>query len=87
MSDWLVATLLLMLSNLFMTAAWYGHLRFTRAPITLAPDADASRYETSHTFVVRRRGYSHVLRGIVQENSETYSVTRCGTARFGSVSE
>ena len=36
MNDWLKAAGLLMLSNLFMTAAWYGHLRFTRAPLVLA---------------------------------------------------
>ena len=27
---------LLTLSNLFMTVAWYGHLRFTRAPLARA---------------------------------------------------
>jgi uncharacterized protein (DUF486 family) len=36
MSDWLKAAGLLLLSNLFMTAAWYGHLRFTRAPLFVA---------------------------------------------------
>jgi len=36
MNDWLKAAGLLTLSNLFMTAAWYGHLRFTRAPLVLA---------------------------------------------------
>ena len=36
MNDWLKAAGLLMLSNLFMTVAWYGHLRFTRAPLVLA---------------------------------------------------
>jgi uncharacterized protein (DUF486 family) len=29
-------TLLLLLSNCFMTAAWYGHLRFKTAPLLLA---------------------------------------------------
>jgi uncharacterized protein (DUF486 family) len=36
MQDWMKAAGLLVLSNVFMTAAWYGHLRFTRAPIALA---------------------------------------------------
>ncbi len=36
MNDWLKAAGLLVLSNLFMTAAWYGHLRFTRAPLVVA---------------------------------------------------
>jgi uncharacterized protein (DUF486 family) len=36
MNDGLRAAVLLTLSNLFMTAAWYGHLRFTRAPLLLA---------------------------------------------------
>ncbi len=37
MSSTLVATVaLLMLSNLFMTLAWYGHLRFTSYPLWLA---------------------------------------------------
>ncbi len=37
MSSTLVATVaLLMLSNLFMTLAWYGHLRFTSSPLWLA---------------------------------------------------
>ena len=36
MYDGLGAAGLLILSNLFMTAAWYGHLRFTRAPLALA---------------------------------------------------
>jgi uncharacterized protein (DUF486 family) len=36
MNDGLAAAALLTLSNVFMTAAWYGHLRFTRAPLLLA---------------------------------------------------
>jgi uncharacterized protein len=36
MNDALKAAGLLTLSNLFMTAAWYGHLRFTKAPLALA---------------------------------------------------
>lgn len=37
MSSTLVATVsLLVLSNLFMTVAWYGHLRFTSYPLWLA---------------------------------------------------
>ena len=38
--DWLMKTLytvlLLLLSNCFMTAAWYGHLKFKSAPLWLA---------------------------------------------------
>ncbi len=37
MSSTLIATVgLLLLSNLFMTVAWYGHLRFTSLPLWLA---------------------------------------------------
>ena len=36
MHDGLKAAGLLILSNLFMTAAWYGHLRFARAPLAVA---------------------------------------------------
>ena len=36
MDDRLKAAALLILSNLFMTAAWYGHLRFRSAPLLLA---------------------------------------------------
>jgi uncharacterized protein (DUF486 family) len=36
MDDRLKAAALLILSNLFMTVAWYGHLRFRRAPLLLA---------------------------------------------------
>jgi uncharacterized protein len=37
MSSTLVATVsLLILSNIFMTVAWYGHLRFTNYPLWLA---------------------------------------------------
>ena len=36
MHDGLKAAGLLILSNLFMTAAWYGHLRFVRAPLAVA---------------------------------------------------
>jgi uncharacterized protein (DUF486 family) len=32
----LVAAGLLVLSNVFMTAAWYGHLRFRSAPLIIA---------------------------------------------------
>jgi len=35
MANALKAAGLLTLSNLFMTAAWYGHLRFTGAPLLL----------------------------------------------------
>src|SRR5713226_9682760 len=36
MNDERGAAALLTLSNRFVTAAWYGHLRFTRAPLLLA---------------------------------------------------
>ena len=36
MSDRLTAAGLLLLSNLFMTVAWYGHLRFRTAPMLVA---------------------------------------------------
>ena len=36
MDDRLKAALLLLLSNCFMTAAWYGHLRFKNSPLWLA---------------------------------------------------
>ena len=36
MANVLKAAGLLTLSNLFMTAAWYGHLRFRTAPIVIA---------------------------------------------------
>ena len=33
---WLVTVVLLTISNVFMTFAWYGHLRFKSAPLTVA---------------------------------------------------
>ncbi len=36
MDDRLKAAGLLLCSNLFMTAAWYGHLKFRKAPLILA---------------------------------------------------
>ena len=36
MSDRFTAAGLLVLSNLFMTIAWYGHLRFKKAPLLVA---------------------------------------------------
>jgi uncharacterized protein (DUF486 family) len=36
MDDRLKAAGLLLGSNLFMTVAWYGHLRFKRAPLLIA---------------------------------------------------
>jgi uncharacterized protein (DUF486 family) len=36
MDDRLKAALLLCASNVFMTAAWYGHLRFKKAPLIIA---------------------------------------------------
>ena len=36
MDDRLKAALLLLASNVFMTTAWYGHLRFKKAPIVVA---------------------------------------------------
>jgi uncharacterized protein len=35
-ANWAKTALLLTLSNVFMTAAWYGHLRFARAPLAMA---------------------------------------------------
>ncbi len=37
-ANWMVLRTagLLLFSNLFMTIAWYGHLRFTHAPLILA---------------------------------------------------
>lgn len=36
MDDRLKAGLLLLASNVFMTVAWYGHLRFKKAPLLMA---------------------------------------------------
>jgi uncharacterized protein (DUF486 family) len=36
MDDRMKAAVLLVLSNAFMTVAWYGHLRFRRAPLVVA---------------------------------------------------
>ena len=36
MDDRLKAALLLLSSNVFMTFAWYGHLRFKKAPLLIA---------------------------------------------------
>ena len=36
MDDRLKAALLLLASNVFMTVAWYGHLRFKKAPLLVA---------------------------------------------------
>ena len=36
MDDRLKAALLLLASNAFMTVAWYGHLRFKKAPLLVA---------------------------------------------------
>ena len=36
MDDRLKAGLLLLSSNVFMTIAWYGHLRFKKAPLLVA---------------------------------------------------
>jgi uncharacterized protein (DUF486 family) len=36
MDDRLKAALLLIASNTFMTVAWYGHLRFKKAPLLVA---------------------------------------------------
>ena len=36
MDDRLKAALLLLASNVFMTAAWYGHLKFKKAPLVIA---------------------------------------------------
>jgi uncharacterized protein (DUF486 family) len=36
MDDRLKAGLLLLASNVFMTVAWYGHLKFKKAPIVVA---------------------------------------------------
>lgn len=58
----------------------------TLAPITLEPDWDAPRHQTSRTHRVRRGGYSHLLREVsLAENSSSYTITRAGTARFGTI--
>ena len=36
MRPWLTPILLLIASNVFMTLAWYGHLKFRQAPIVTA---------------------------------------------------
>src|SRR5262245_40385004 len=36
LDDRMKATLLLLASNIFMTFAWYGHLKFKKAPLVLA---------------------------------------------------
>jgi hypothetical protein len=67
----------------------------TLPPITLVPEENQNfiahdsrdRHQPSRTYHIRQRGYSHVLRALSREieDRQNWTVTRKGTARFGSV--
>ena len=59
MDDRMKAAGLLILSNLFMTTAWYGHLRFRSAPLLVAVLASWSIAFVEYVFQVpaNRIGY------------------------------
>jgi len=57
-----VVAILLFVSNCFMTAAWYGHLRFRTLPLWLAILASwgIAFFEYTIQVPANRYGYSHL---------------------------
>ncbi len=58
---WLLPIILLSLSNIFMTIAWYGHLKFKTSPLWLAIAASWAIALIEYCFAVPANRYGHAV--------------------------
>jgi len=58
---YLAPILLLAISNIFMTFAWYGHLKYTGKPLTLVILASWSIAFVEYCFAVPANRYGHTV--------------------------
>lgn len=63
---WVWPILLLALSNLFMNAAWYGHLKFKAAPLWIAILASWSIALVEYVLAVPANRYGHAVYSVVE---------------------
>lgn len=56
---WLLPIILLTLSNIFMTIAWYGHLKFKTSPLWIAIAASWAIALVEYCFAVPANRYGH----------------------------
>lgn len=58
---WLLPIVLLSLSNVFMTLAWYGHLKYKAAPLWIAIVASWAIAFVEYCFAVPANRYGHAV--------------------------
>lgn len=58
---WLLPILLLSISNVFMTAAWYGHLNYKSAPLWIVIIASWAIALIEYCFAVPANRYGHAV--------------------------
>src|ERR1700754_4944244 len=60
-SSWALPIILLLFSNVFMTMAWYGHLKFTDRPLWIVVLVSWSIAFVEYCLAVPANRYGHVV--------------------------
>ncbi|MEX0644502.1 MAG: DMT family protein [Parvularculaceae bacterium] len=63
---WILPVVLLALSNVFMTFAWYGHLKYKAAPLILAIVASWAIAFIEYCFAVPANRFGHAVYSAAQ---------------------
>jgi uncharacterized protein (DUF486 family) len=66
LTTWIVPILFLVISNIFMTFAWYGHLKFKASPIFLAIVASWGIAFIEYCFAVPANRIGHAVYSAAQ---------------------
>ncbi|MCR4267636.1 DMT family protein [Nitratireductor sp. ZSWI3] len=73
---------LLAVSNLFMTFAWYGHLKFTNKPLAMVVLASWSIALIEYCFAVPANRYGHAVYSAAELKTMQEIITLCVFAGF-----
>ena len=60
-APWITPVLMLAVSNVFMTVAWYGHLKYKAAPLWIAIVASWSIAFLEYCLVIPANRYGHAV--------------------------
>ena len=85
--DWryFAAPAMLAISNLFMTAAWYGHLRFKSAPLALVIVASWAIAFVEYCFAVPANRFGSAVYTPAQLKTMQEVITLCVFAGFSAI--
>ena len=85
MTSYLTPILLLAASNVFMTFAWYGHLRFSQSPLWLVVLASWGIAFFEYCLAVPANRYGHEVYSAAQLKAIQEVITLCVFAVFSVV--